>query len=248
MNPEQSEQVKKNDVPRAKRGFPIVAVLFGVIALLIVIVAAIATPIAITIARNNAARHNLRMVGLAIHNYESTFKQVPAVHSIDYEKKPTGNWRYAVMQYLGPEYRDAFTQPPAVWTEKMPPEFRSPWAPSSQPKLHTNLFTVQHPKSAFPQGGRWIGFASMIDGLNSSLFVIALPHYSKPWTDPTDLTPEEALKLIRACPNPERIFLLTGDSTVHPLGKLTDEEIQSMITVWGGEPIPPALQTKVDGR
>ena len=248
MSPEQSEQVNRIDVARAKRRFPIVAVLFGVVALLIVIVAAIVTPIAITVARNNAARHNLRLVGLAIHNYESTFKQVPAVHSIDYEKKPTGNWRYALLYYLGPEYANVFTQPQAVWAEKMPSEFRSPWAPSSQPKLHTNLFTVQHPKSAFPQGGRWIGFASMIDGLNSSLFVIALPHYSKPWTDPTDLTPEEALKLIRSSPNPERILLLTGDGKVHPLGKLTDEEIQSMITVTGGEPIPPALKTKVGGR
>ena len=247
MNPDQNLQAVQPNAPMAaktKRGLSIVAILIIVLVVFCLLVAAVATPILVVIARNNAAVNHLRVVGLAIHNYESTFKAIPAIHSVDHEKKPTTNWRYAITPYIDAQYSRWFDNPPADLANAMPAVFRSPWAPSSQPKSHTNLFTIQHPKSAFREGGKWLGFASVIDGLSSTVFVIELPHHSIPWTQPNDLTAEEAIKLIRSSPNPEGLLILLGDGTVQKLGKLSDDEIMGVITAQGGETPPTWAQSR----
>ncbi len=54
-------------------------------------------------ARLQRTSNNMREIGLALLNYESTYKSFPAIHSINHDKVPTMSWRYAISPFLGSE-------------------------------------------------------------------------------------------------------------------------------------------------
>ena len=221
------------------------AVVLGILVIGCGLLAALLLP-AIAAARQAAQRqmasNNLKQIGLAFHNYESAYRALPALHGINHENKPTGNWRVVISPFVGRSdvfSRFNFHKPwdapenQAV-ASTMPDLFRSPLADSEQPPNSTNVFTIQDPNSVMPAGARYRKFADVTDGLSNAIVAIELPNHSVPWTQPTDLTIAEAIQLIRANKQPETILALMLDGSIISIGKLTDEELTMLFTINDG--------------
>jgi Protein of unknown function (DUF1559) len=235
--------------PQQSNTLKIVLIVVGIVLVLMVLgcglLAALLIP-AVSSARQAAQRqmasNNLKQIGLAIHNYESTYKRLPAAHGVNYESKPTGNWRIALTPFV--ERVDVYNRFNAneAWNapanqsvaSDMPACYRSPLAAPDQPPNNTNIFTVQDPNSVMPAGAVYRRFSEIVDGTSNTIVAIELPNHSVPWTQPTDLTIAEAIQLIRSNEKPEMIQLLMLDGSVITVGNLTDQELTQLFTINDG--------------
>ena len=222
------------------------AVVLGILIIGCGILAALLLP-AIAAARQAAQRqmasNNLKQIGLALLNYESAYRALPALHGINHENKPTGNWRIVISPFV--ERTDVFNRfnfhKPWDAPENqsvantMPDLFRSPLADPAQPPNNSNVFTIQDPNSVMPSGARYRKFSEVTDGLANAIVAVDLPNHSVPWTQPTDLTIAEAIQLIRANKQPEKIQALMLDGSIISIGKLTDEELTKLFTINDGD-------------
>lgn len=235
----------------------LVAILLVILAYAILFV----FPSAVKISKLKVAEKNLKQIGLALHNYQTLYRTLPAVHLVERDSTLRHSWRVAVAPFIASDresseklldlieaeknrYPPVPSKTLAKWwnaseeelLDRMPEAYRSPFAPADQPKSHTNLFTIQDPKSAFPKGNTFKSLMRIFDGTSDCLLAVQLPHYSKPWTQAADLTFDEAISRIRNCPKPEQILLLLADASVVPLGRLSDQELHNLMTIDGKEP------------
>lgn len=209
------------------------------------VLAALLVP-AISAAREAAQRqqgmNNLKQIGLAMHNYESAYKKMPALHGINHDGEPTGNWRVAILPFLeqSPLFnRFDFHKP---WdavenqfvADHMPAMYRSPQADKDQPRNNTNYFTIVSPKSTMPSGGVYRKFGDIFDGLSNTVVAVELPNHSVPWTEPNDLTVAEALQHIHASPNPKMVSLLMLDGAVIRFNHLSDTDFEKLVDINDG--------------
>ncbi len=197
-------------------------------------------------AHRQMASNNLKQIGLAFHNYESTYKRLPALHGINHDNEPTGSWRVVLSPYLEHSavyqrfnFNKAWDAPEnQAAGNEMPYMFRSPLADPKQPPNHTNVFTIQAPNSVLPSGAVYRRFSDVTDGLANTIVAIDLPNHSVPWTQPTDLTISEAIQYIRSNEKPETILLLLLDGSVIPVGDLNDDELSKLFTINDGSNVP----------
>jgi Protein of unknown function (DUF1559) len=227
----------------------VVAVILGLMVLGCGLLAVLLIP-AISAAREAAQRqmasNNLKQIGLAFHNYESAYKRLPALHGINHENKPTGNWRISLSPFLEQtaifnrfDFKKTWDSPEnQAATSQMPALFRSPMADPNQPPNNTNVFTIQDPKSIMPGGALYKRFSEATDGTSNTIIAIDLPNHSVPWTQPNDLTIAEAIQLIRANKQPEMILALMLDGSIIRIGKLTDQELSQLFTINDGAIVP----------
>ena len=111
------------------------AVILGILVIGCGLLAALLLP-AIAAARQAAQRqmasNNLKQIGLAFHNHASAYKALPALHGINHENKPTGNWRVVISPFV--ERTDVFSRF----------NFHKPWdAPESiRSEYHAGLVSL----------------------------------------------------------------------------------------------------------
>lgn len=209
------------------------------------VLAALLLP-AISAAREAAQRqqgmNNLKQIGLAIHNYESTYKKIPALHGINHEGAPTGSWRVAILPFIEQSTlygRFDFHKP---WdaaenqsvANQMPSVYRSMLADKNQPPNNTNYFAIVAPKSTMPTGGVYRKFGDITDGLSNTIVAVELPDHSLPWTEPNDLTVAEVLQHIHASSKPKLINLLMLDGSVIAFGNMSDKDFEMLVSVNDG--------------
>lgn len=235
--------------PQKSNTLKIVLIVLGVVLGMMIlgcgILAALLFP-AVSAARQAAQRqmasNNLKQIGLAFHNYEATYKKLPASHGINHENKPTGNWRIVISPFVEQvqvyehfDFKKPWDAPENQRVAgEMPMLFRSPLADPNQPPNQTNIFTVQDPRAVLPPGAVYRKFSEVLDGLSNTILAIELPNHSIPWTQPNDLTLPEALQLIRANKQPELVQILMLDGSITNVGKLTDLELTNLFTINDG--------------
>ncbi len=224
----------------------VVGCILGVMILGCGILAALLFP-AISAAREAALRqmasNDLRMIGLALHNYEATFRRLPSLHGVNHADEATGSWRVAISPFMeNASVYDQFDHHQAwdgptnrALADQMPACFRSALASPDQPEGHTNVFAIRDPGSVMPHGGVYRKFGEVSDGVSNTLAMIQLPEYSTPWMEPKDLTIAEALQHIRASVKPEQIQILLLDGSVRPLGAMSDEDFTSLVIIDDGK-------------
>jgi type II secretory pathway pseudopilin PulG len=193
-------------------------------------------------ARRQMASNDLRMIGLALHNYEATFRKLPSLHGVNHADEATCSWRVALSPFMENvqvyeqfDHHQAWNGPTnQALADQMPAYFRSALASPEQPVGHTNVFAIRDPRSIMPQGGVYKRFGEVSDGTSNTLAMIQLPEYSAPWMEPKDLTIAEALQHIRASEKPEQIQILLLDGSVRPLGTMSDEDFISLVIIDDG--------------
>lgn len=150
-------------------------------------------------ARRTQCKNNLKMIALALHNYESHYHVLPPAYTIDADGKPLHSWRTLILPWIeevnlynmidlsrpwdDPANSEAFKAVPSV--------FRCPSA--MFPASFTSYLGVVGTNACFhPTAPR--AFSEMTDGTTATLMVIEVaPEHAVHWMAPQDASEEMVL-------------------------------------------------------
>ncbi len=147
-------------------------------------------------ARRASSNNNLKQIGLAMHNYHETFKQMPVGESerIQYKDgKQLLSWRVHLLPFLEEDvlYRQFRLDEP--WNsshnvkllDQIPPVYVNPRHDLGN---RTVYLAPMGPRTILGSG-KAVRFRDITDGTSQTLAVISVgPGQAIPWTQPADLT------------------------------------------------------------
>jgi type II secretory pathway pseudopilin PulG len=177
---------------------------------LLVVLAIIAILVALLLPATRSARepvrraqcqHNLKQIGLALHNYHDTYGEFPPACTVDAEGQPLHSWRTLLLPFLEhePLYREIDLSRPwddpvnARLHERVVPVFRCPSA-SHAPELTTYLAMVTD--GSVLQPGKSCSLQEIPDGTSGTLLVLDAPAArAVHWMSPVDAEAAVLLEL-----------------------------------------------------
>ena len=213
----------------------IIGLVFGIVFVLLAcggLAIALLLP-AVSNARNAARQmgenNNLKMVGLALHNYHSVYNQLPCTVRTDADGKVVSTWRTSLVDFL----------------DEIPTTNASPAAPVPLRPLdsvsvnETNVFAIVSPNGMFsPTPNAAVHFRDTVDGLGNTVMAIKLPNRSADWSSTSNLTPDEAYGAIQSITKQQAGFWLMGDGSVRRIELPLDRKnFDALITRDGGESV-----------
>jgi prepilin-type processing-associated H-X9-DG protein len=143
-------------------------------------------------ARRSQCVNNLKQIGLALHNYHSSYECFPPAYANGPDGKPWHSWRILI----GP-----FLEANSLWNSY---NYNEPWngpnnarwifpcgvyrCPSDRDdaSISTNYFMVIGPGTAFPGAGT-TRMSDVHDGTADTIAVVECVGLDVPWTEPRDL-------------------------------------------------------------
>lgn len=145
-------------------------------------------------ARRTQCKNNLKQIGLAMFNYESTYTYFPAAHLDDENGRPRLSWRVSVLPYIdeAPRYNaynmnvawDSPTNSPLM--SPLPHAYICP-SHSIPGSVNTAYATITGPDTMLGDGTCW-KIAECTDGLSNTLLVVEACQANIPWMKPQDLS------------------------------------------------------------
>jgi len=210
-------------------------------------------------ASRNAARkvqsiNNLKQIGLAFHNFHSTFNFFPPLTRYDKNKKPLLSWRVAILPYIeqAPLYNEFKLDEPwdsphnKALIPKMPKIFAIPGAKTDPGKTFYRAFSGAGTAfSTQNQGETGVSIRDITDGTSNTLGVVEAKE-AVIWTKPDSEIPFDAgqmpppAALVNGLgghfPGGFNVMMLDGSirfvkSTINPM------TLRALITRSGGEVI-----------
>ncbi len=153
-------------------------------------------------AQRNQSIYNVKQLELALLNFESATKRIPAGYSADADGKPLLSWRVHILPFLeGAELYDQFhldepwdSPHNKTLIEKMPSVFRSPRSKAEAGK--TNYLGVGGADGVFvrPEPGKnqGIQIGEISDGTSKTISIVeASDELAITWTQPGDFAPDK---------------------------------------------------------
>ena len=202
-------------------------------------------------AARNAARqmtdsNNLKQVGLAFHNYEATYKRLPAPITVNAAGVKVWSWTVALTPFC--EDTQIYSQVNFLdmqpWNAPQNSFMQGPspaWLTSSR-SVNINechVFVLSAPTKQ-PRGnpifieGTYTKFDEITDGLGNTILTIMLVNHSVPWASPTTLTIDEAYQLVQREPGKVVVGMADGSVTMIP-SSIDQQTFTAMATRDGGE-------------
>jgi hypothetical protein len=199
--------------------------------------------------------NNLKMIGLAWHNYHDVHQGLPAAFNTDEEGKPLLSWRVHVLPYIG--YQDLYNQfrLNEPWSSehnrklirRMPREYKAPGSLSEPGK--TNYLGVAGEQGVIlgpkdtdfgKRAAIGVRFRDMTDGTSNTLGAVEVnDELAVIWTKPDDYTPDKENPMQGLVGLRPRAFLgLMCDGSVRTISQSTNKQtLQALFTRNGGERI-----------
>ncbi len=200
-------------------------------------------------ARRSQCVCNFCSIKLALHNYHSSYGELPPAYIADANGKPMHSWRVLILPFmeLGPLYsRYNFNEP---WDgpnnikllDEMPGAFACP-SRLDRPRNLTSYVAIGGPGTMFP-GANPVTFGDVTDGLAETLMVVEVSNVDIPWTSPRDL---DVCMMSFVVNDPRRPGISSkhpgganvafGDASVHFLRESTSRgDLKALTTISGGE-------------
>jgi hypothetical protein len=152
-------------------------------------------------ARSAQCASNLKQLGLALLNYNSTYGCLPPVYVADAHGRPLYSWRLVLMAYLERvegwndrqltdkfRFDEPWDSPANRKLHGMrPPNFLCPSYPEGEGKAFTSFLAVVGPRTLFPTGGKPRNLADVRDDPKSTLMLVESVNTSIHWMEPRDL-------------------------------------------------------------
>ncbi|MDR3618582.1 MAG: DUF1559 domain-containing protein [Paludisphaera borealis] len=233
---------------RSVRGFTLVETLavLAIVVLLILLLLPLHRGGAYHAARRAQCINNLKLIALALHNYEQEHKALPPAYTMDSQGNPLHSWRTLILPYLeqGPLYQSI--------------DLAKPWNdPANAKALKTSLGVYRCPESAGPENtttylattapngclipGQPRNLAEITDGTTLTLMVIeAGEEHAVPWMAPVDADESLVMSLGSAAklPHTGGVNASFVDGHVTFLKASTPAELlRALMTIAGGEEV-----------
>lgn len=139
--------------------------------------------------------HNLKYIGLALHQYHDIHGTLPPAYVVDDEGRPLYSWRVLLLPYLEQEPLYAQFHLDEPWdsphnlalAKQMPRLFACPLHPRTPGRTITPYVAIVHEDSLWP-GETALTLQDVTDGPGNTLAVVEWPESDIVWTEPRDLT------------------------------------------------------------
>jgi hypothetical protein len=186
----------------------------------------------------------LKVIGLALHNYHDTYKQFPAAAITDKNGKPLLSWRVAILPFIEENHLYQQFRLNEPWDsmhnkallEKMPKVFLPTGLKTKTP--YSTFYRPFVGNGAAFETKRGLRFVDIPDGTSNTLLVVEAGQ-AVPWTKPDELAydPKKALpKLGGMCP--DGFHALFADGAVRFLKKKIDPKTLHLLIMRNdGQPI-----------
>lgn len=208
-----------------------------------------ATKAAKRAAERQSAANNLKQIGLAFHNYESSYRVLPqsAITQVSDKQAPKKypySWRVALLPYIEHaalynkyNFEEPWDSPGNLEILKqMPAVYRHP--SDAADSTNASYVVLSGAATMFP-GDKPRKLSAITDGLSNTVMAVEAKT-SIPWTKPEDFeyaTDKPIPKL--GGYSPEGYNVLLGDGSVRFFsGQIGETLLRAMITASGGETIP----------
>jgi hypothetical protein len=196
-------------------------------------------------------QNNLKQMGLAMHNFHSTFNAFPGGAICDRDGKPLLSWRVAILPFV--EELDLYGQfkLDEPWDSdhnkkllaRMPKLYAFPGDPAvakneTYYRVFTGNGTIFPPKN-FRNGPTTIGsrITDIPDGTSNTILVVEAGE-AVPWTKPDELVYDADKPLPRLGPSGDGCYAVFADGSAHFLPKtISEKTLRALITAAGGETI-----------
>jgi prepilin-type processing-associated H-X9-DG protein len=193
-------------------------------------------------ARRAQCVNNMRQIGLAMHNFHSSYNFFPPAAITDKEGRPLLSWRVAILPYIEQQslYQQFHLDEP--WDSAhninlvnlMPQTYA---CPSTTPTPGKTIYQVfVGPKTMFPPGRKGVRIMEVTDGTSNTLLV-AEAAQPVTWTAPDDLSFGSSLPMYGAgSPHPGGFNSLFADGSVRFLKQtIVQNVLAALISRDGGE-------------
>jgi prepilin-type processing-associated H-X9-DG protein len=188
--------------------------------------------------------NNLKQIGLALHNYHSTYGAFPPSASVDANGKPLLSWRVAILPFM--EESGVYSQfkLDEPWDSpnnikllsQMPKAFGCP-ADGAVGSTTTRYQGIVGPGAAF-EGTKGLPIASFTDGTSNTVIAVEAETPVE-WTKPDDVALAEVLTALGSS-HPGGANILMTDGAVRFLNTEDGPNgIKTMSTRAGGEVLGP---------
>lgn len=244
---ETSGRVKRHSFGLIWKSAVLLAVLF-VISLILML------PMILTAqeeARRQVSSNNLKQIALAIHNYHSTFKQLPRAYYLTDNGDRTLSWRVAITPFMNssPIFdryhgEEAWDSPANMdLASAMPRSFHGPWNQDKQSR-ETGYLVITGPGTLF-EDGQDNRFEDCTDGLSNTILTVEVKNSGIHWTEPRDLDIRKMIMQINSsndngvsAPWKKGAQVGMADGSVKFLPRdLLDSTLRAMITRNGREQV-----------
>lgn len=199
-------------------------------------------------ARRQQSMNNMRMLGLALHQYHDTYRTLPPAVVTDAEGKPLYSGRVLLLPFLeqGNIYQQfdkekAWDSPEnSALTSRPVIPFQDPANANGSP-VRCDLVFVTGSGTAF-DGKKGTKIHDMRDGSSNTLMVICSDKGPANWAEPTDWNVDSVAPPTPGANNPaqDKILVLFGDASVRIMrGDYFRQNMRALVSRNGGEVMPP---------
>lgn len=206
--------------------------------------------------------HNLKQIGLALHNYHDTYGSFPPAYVADEHGQPMHSWRVLLLPWLDEKklYESYHFDEP--WnseanrslTERTPAPFACPSTHRHERYGRTSYMAIVGRDTLWP-GTTSRQIADVTDGIDSTLAVIEVPDRDVLWTEPRDITFDDAVNLFADVPtrNAEGAYqnynMLLADGSVATNSITMPEAVwRAWFTIAGDDAPEIKMQPRVSER
>jgi hypothetical protein len=207
--------------------------------------------------RMNCANH-MTQISLAIHNYAQAHRCFPPAFIADKDGKPMHSWRVLILPYmeldsLYKQYR--FDEPwngphNKLLATKIPLVYRCP--SDGSPEFETSYAMIMGPH-AFSDGPTSRSFDEIKDGMDNTIMLAECAGAGINWMEPRDLNTEmmtfhindpkhdpgqPTVDISSGHGDSARVTFCSASGGPLPID-LDPDVLKAMMTIDGGEPIPP---------
>jgi type II secretory pathway pseudopilin PulG len=197
-------------------------------------------------ARRSQSSNNLKMIGIALHNYIDTYGELPPAVVRDENGTPLYSGRVLLLPFLEQNALFQTIDKTKAWnapenahiTTTRIPVFEDPSSKltdTGQP--HTDYFFLTGPGAAF-EDGKTIRFRDFLDGTSNTLWILEGQNGTVHWAEPKDFDIRQLNKLPPG--NHPRINLGgLADGSVRVMTSDIDPGVlKALLTRDGGEVVP----------
>lgn len=193
-------------------------------------------------ARSMQSMNNLKQLGLAMHNFESAYKSLPAAGGVGDDGRAMLSWRVAVLPFIGEQQLYQRFNLDEPWDseqnlallEEMPAVYKHP--NRNTPPGHT-VYMAPISEMTMLQAAEPTRFGEITDGLSNTIMLLETSEeLAVPWTAPQDyeldIEDPTAGLFVKGILN-----ILMGDGSVRAIqeGSIDMDVMRALFTRAGGE-------------